>query len=281
MLNVIWTLKACMLLLFARISSGTTHIKWIKLVAIYVSVGWVSVQIAFFTACMPFSGYWAVPVLNPQCTTLQHYAIVQAVFNLSSDVLIIAVPIPMVVSLTLPIKQRIGLGILFSMGLFVVSWSTNITLPPTDKAKIIAAILTKVHNLSNVYDSAYMLWYTREASVALYVANLPSIWPMAREYIRFFRDHTNSYFTGDSHVPRYGYISDCSNVSEQPRSHTRNTNTNVEPDNLELRESYKRLGGRPLARLSICQVISPDPQRPVSIATRGLSMISVAEGREA
>ncbi|KAF2999658.1 hypothetical protein E8E13_000417 [Curvularia kusanoi] len=165
MLNVIWTLKACMLLLFARISSGTTHIKWIKLVAIYVAVGWVSVQIAFFTACMPFSSYWAAPVLNPQCTTLQHYAIVQAAFNLSSDVFIIAVPIPMVISLTLPIKQKIGLGILFSLGLFV----------------IIAAILTKIHNLSNVYDSAYMLWYTREASVALYVANLPSIWPLARE----------------------------------------------------------------------------------------------------
>lgn len=121
MLNVIWTLKACMLLMFARMTSGTTHIKWIKLVAIYVAVGWVAVQIAFFTACMPFSGYWAVPVSNPQCTTLQHYAMVQAVFNLSNDVLIIAVPIPMIMSLTLPTKQKIGLGVLFSMGTFVVS----------------------------------------------------------------------------------------------------------------------------------------------------------------
>lgn len=126
MLNVIWTLKACMLLMFARMTSGTTHIKWIKLVAIYVAVGWVVVQIAFFTTCMPFSGYWAVPVSNPQCTTLQHYAMVQAVFNLSSDVLIIAVPIPMVVSLTLPTKQKIGLGVLFSMGTFVVSLTTTV-----------------------------------------------------------------------------------------------------------------------------------------------------------
>lgn len=120
MLNAIWTLKACMLLMFARMTSGTTHIKWIKIVAIYVAVGWVAVQIAFFTACTPFSGYWAVPVSNPQCTTLQHFAIVQATFNLSSDVLIIALPIPMVVSLTLPIRQKIGLGVLFSMGTFVV-----------------------------------------------------------------------------------------------------------------------------------------------------------------
>jgi len=44
----------------------------------------------------------------------------------------------------------------FSMGIFV----------------ILAAILTKVYNLSNVWDTAYMLWYIREASVAMYVANL-------------------------------------------------------------------------------------------------------------
>lgn len=121
MLNVIWALKACMLLMFARMTSGTSHIKWVQIVAVYVAVGYVCVQIAFFTACMPFSGYWAVPVSNPQCTTLQYFAIVQTTFNLSSDILIIAVPIPMVMSLTLPVKQKLGLGVLFSMGTFVVS----------------------------------------------------------------------------------------------------------------------------------------------------------------
>lgn len=120
MLNVIWVLKACMLLMLARMTTGTSHVKWIKIVAVYVAIGYVAVQITFFTACMPFSGYWAVPVSNPQCTTLQHYAYVQATFNLSSDVLIIAVPIPMVMSLTLPPKQKVGLGMLFSMGTFVV-----------------------------------------------------------------------------------------------------------------------------------------------------------------
>ena len=52
---------------------------------------------------------------------VEHFAIVQAAFNLSSDVLIIAVPIPMIVSLSLPLKQKVFLGILFSMGTFVVS----------------------------------------------------------------------------------------------------------------------------------------------------------------
>jgi hypothetical protein len=118
-----------MLFMFARMTLGTTHSKGIKFVAAYVFIGWVAVQIAFFTACRPFSGYWAVPPPNPQCTTLEHYAIVQATFNLSSDLLIIASPIPMIVSLSLPYRQKIGLGILFSMGLFVVSSSLISQLP--------------------------------------------------------------------------------------------------------------------------------------------------------
>ncbi|KAF1840044.1 uncharacterized protein K460DRAFT_421700 [Cucurbitaria berberidis CBS 394.84] len=221
MLNVIWTLKACMLFMLARMASGTRHIKWIRFAAAWVIVGWVAVQIAFFAACRPFRGYWGMPPSNPQCTTLEHFAIVQACFNLSSDLLIIAIPIPIVVALSLPLKQKLGLGLLFSMGTFV----------------IIAAILTKVYNLSDVYDTAYMLWYTREASVAVYVANLPGIWPLLREHIRVLRDHSNSYITGASKTPKYGYGSQYGNLSKGPRSRVR-TSTNLESDEIELGVSY-------------------------------------------
>ncbi|KAH7076630.1 hypothetical protein BKA63DRAFT_286466 [Paraphoma chrysanthemicola] len=218
MLNVIWVLKACMLFMFVRMTSGTTHMKWLRFVAAWVIVGYVAVQIAFFTACRPFNGYWAVPPPNPQCTTLEHYAIVQATFNISSDLLIIAVPIPMIASLSLPTKQKIGLALLFSMGTFV----------------IVAAILTKVFNLSDVYATTYMLWYTREASVAVYVANLPGIWPLLREHIRFLREHTNSYRT-NSKTPKYGYGSQYGNMSSAkgPRSRIRTVN-DIESDEIEL-----------------------------------------------
>lgn len=64
-----------------------------------------------------------------------------------------------------------------------------------------------------------MFWYTREASVAVYVANLPGIWPLLREHIRLLRDHTNSYITGASKPPKYGYGSQYGNMSSKgPRS---------------------------------------------------------------
>src|ERR1700761_5711114 len=103
MLNVIYTLKICLLLMYHRLS-GATQRRNIRYVACYVAVGFVATEIAFFTACRPFHGYWAVPPPDPQCTTLQHYAIVQAVFNISSDLLMLSVPLPMLVSLKLPAK---------------------------------------------------------------------------------------------------------------------------------------------------------------------------------
>ncbi|KAH7124072.1 hypothetical protein B0J11DRAFT_607086 [Dendryphion nanum] len=216
MLNLIWSLKVCMLFMYARMTEGTNHRKWVKYLAIYVAVGWVAVQITFFTACRPFKGYWGMPPPNPQCTTLEHYAIINAVFNLSSDFGMLLLPIPLLISLSLPTKQKAVLAIVFSMGVFV----------------IIAAILTKVYNLSDVYDTAYMLWYTREASVAVYVANLPGIWPLLREHVRFLRNHT-SYPHGSA-LPQYG------NVSTMHRSRKQTTNVQAD-DEIELgRRSFSK-----------------------------------------
>lgn len=121
MLNVIYTLKACLLIMYFRLTNGTTFKKWVKYLSIYISIGYIATEIAFFTACTPFSGYWAVPPPNPQCTTLQHYAYVQATFNISSDLMMLFIPIPMFISLRLPLKQKIVLCGVFSMGVFVVS----------------------------------------------------------------------------------------------------------------------------------------------------------------
>lgn len=171
MLNVIYTIKCCMLIMYTRLTLGHQIQRLVTYLSIYVAIGWVSSEIAFFTACRPFKGYWAMPPPSSQCSTLQNYAIVQACFNITSDTLMLFIPLPLVTKLAVPFKQKIVLMIIFSMGIFV----------------ILAAILTKVFNLSNIFDPMYMLWYTRESSVAIYVSNLPMIWPLMREWFPFLR----------------------------------------------------------------------------------------------
>jgi hypothetical protein len=174
MLNVIYSIKVCMLIMFSRLTLGLQVQKMVMYLSIYVAIGWLATEIAFFTACRPFTGYWAMPPPDPQCTTLEHYAIVQGCFNISSDALMLLIPLPLVTRLNVPWKQKAVLMVIFSMGIFV----------------ILAAILTKVFNLSDIWDPSYMLWYTREASVAVYVANIPMIWPLLREWFPFLKAMT-------------------------------------------------------------------------------------------
>lgn len=92
MLNLIYTIKVCMLIMYTRLTLGLRDQLIVRCLAVYVFIGWFATEIAFFTACQPFEGYWALPPPDPQCTTLQKYAIVQGCFNITSDCVMICIP---------------------------------------------------------------------------------------------------------------------------------------------------------------------------------------------
>ena len=141
MLNVIYTMKTCMLIMYSRLTLGLNAQKAVRYIAVYVLLGWIASETAFFTACRPFPGYWGMPPPDPQCTTLENYAIVQGCFNISSDTIMLFIPLPLVLKMSMPWKQKIVLVFLFSLGFFV----------------IIAALLTKIYNLTDVWEPTYML----------------------------------------------------------------------------------------------------------------------------
>ncbi|KKK22244.1 hypothetical protein AOCH_001980 [Aspergillus ochraceoroseus] len=112
-----------------------------------------------------FVKYWAVPPENPQCATYQHYSITQAVFNLSSDACMLVIPVPLLKGTQMPLRKKILLMTVFGLGIFV----------------IIAAILNKYFNFHSPLTTVYQLWYIREASTAIYIANLMCWWPLVRK----------------------------------------------------------------------------------------------------
>ena len=174
MLNVIYAVKASMLVMYTRLTLGLATQRLVRYLACYTLAGYLASQVAFFAACVPFAGYWSVPPVAEQCATLARYSVVQAVFNISSDVAMLSVPLPLVLRTSMPARQKAVLGVIFGMGLFVVT----------------AAVLTKVYNLGDVYSEGYMLWYVREASVAVYVGNAPMVWPLLREWLPVLRGWT-------------------------------------------------------------------------------------------
>ncbi|KAI5252047.1 hypothetical protein E4T42_03743 [Aureobasidium subglaciale] len=187
MLNVVWILKVCTLKLYSRLTMGLRQQIAVKVLAVYVAIGWVACQLAYFCECRPFSMYWQIapsPPLN--CMVFYDYAIVQGTFNISSDVFMLVIPFPLILQVSIGMKQKLVLLCIFSMGIFV----------------IIAAALTKAEFFRSIYAENYMFWYTREASVAVYVANLPCIWPLLREALPALKSWTPGFISSSAYKRR-------------------------------------------------------------------------------
>ncbi|KAJ5925911.1 hypothetical protein N7454_007421 [Penicillium verhagenii] len=181
----VWSLKACMLVIYARITEGLKQRKWINWIAIYVVVGFVGTELSLFLICRPLSAYWAVPTSNYQCSSYQYYEIVQGCLSISADIFMLIVAIPMMVQVRVPLKQKMILIILFGMGIFV----------------IVSAILNKIYCLvPSLISYVYMNWYFREATVAILVTNLPLVWSLLRDVFPALKSWTGGSKRGTDRI---------------------------------------------------------------------------------
>ncbi|KAI9758089.1 MAG: hypothetical protein M1815_004976 [Lichina confinis] len=170
----------------------------IKLTFFWVAAGFVGTQVALFVNCRPFAEYWAVPTQKTQCWSYFNYQIVEAVFNISSDILVLAIAIPILFKLQVPVLQRAILLGIFGMGIFIIA----------------AAILTKLFSLyPPLLTYAYLNWYCREASVCIYVTNLPAIWSLLLDLFPWLRR-----WTGTTKTPSSGDRGTPSRASRAPRA---------------------------------------------------------------
>lgn len=120
---VIWACKSCLLLLYLQLTHmvATKRNLATKLLAIYVAFGFVVMEILYFAAwCRPFHEYWSIAPHSSQCTALTNHRIVNAVFNISSDLIMLCIAIPMFIRSLLPLKRKLILCCIFSLGIFVV-----------------------------------------------------------------------------------------------------------------------------------------------------------------
>ncbi|TEY86378.1 hypothetical protein BOTCAL_0009g00050 [Botryotinia calthae] len=167
MIMTIWGGKACLLLMYMQMMQGIKpHSFIVKLVATYVGASLLIMEILYFGVwCRPFSNYWAVPTPNEQCSTALNHLIVNATFNISSDVMMLFLPMPMVIKAQLPTLKKALLISVFSLGIFA----------------IISAAANKYYSFVHPFGVMWTYWYVREASTVMFVTNIPMCWPLARK----------------------------------------------------------------------------------------------------
>ncbi|KAF3046422.1 hypothetical protein E8E12_008489 [Didymella heteroderae] len=172
----IWLVKACLLIMYFRMTAVLPQRKLVVATSVYVGLSFVIMEVLYFGVwCRPFNQYWAVPTHS---TT--NHLITNAVFNISSDLIILSIPMPLLFKVRLPKKNKLILIGIFLIGLFTV----------------VAAVLNKYYSFENPFGTDWVLWYLRESYTALLCANLPLTYPLIQ---RVFKLRNWSSFTGESH----------------------------------------------------------------------------------
>lgn len=177
MCAVQWGTKGCLLILYWRLTHNLRQHLAVKVVAVYVVASYCVMFILYFGVwCRPFHDYWAVPTDNVQCTTALNHLITNLVFNLSSDVMIMAIPLPLLMKQHLAVKKKLLMIFPFTLGFF----------------SMICAILSKYSSFTDPFGVVWVYWYCREASTVMIVTNMPYAWALVR---RLFKLRS---FLGDS-----------------------------------------------------------------------------------
>lgn len=165
MCAVQWGTKVCLLVLYWRLTQNLTQNLVVKLVSAYVAATYVVMEILYFGYwCRPFHDYWQTPTSNTQCTTALHHLILNLAFNMSSDLMIMSIPIPMILKAHMDLKRKVLLVFPFSLGIFTIA----------------CAIASKHLSFTQPFSADWVFWYTRESSTAMLVVNTPYTWPLIR-----------------------------------------------------------------------------------------------------
>ncbi|KAI5304566.1 hypothetical protein KEM56_006338 [Ascosphaera pollenicola] len=150
---------------------------------------------------------------DDDCWAYFSFQVVVGVLNISSDIIVLCVAIPLILQLYLPIQQKIALTAVFGMGIFVIA----------------ASILNKVFSLApKLMNYTYLSWYFREASVGLYVVNAPTLWVLLRRTFPsvslwgYRSRSTKKETTSGFRLPSYGQpMTDDTERLRQPHEHRR------------------------------------------------------------
>ncbi|KAI1025969.1 hypothetical protein LB503_006986 [Fusarium chuoi] len=123
--------KLALLMFYFRLSPQ----RWFKIsvwsTAVFISGYTIGIFFAVMFACHPIAMNWDVTITEGKCINRPGLYIATAITNIISDVILFILPLPMVLQLQMPFKQKVGLmGILTIGSLTVVTSIVRVSLLP-------------------------------------------------------------------------------------------------------------------------------------------------------
>ncbi|KAN0120355.1 hypothetical protein V8E51_002563 [Hyaloscypha variabilis] len=113
--------RISMLLLTRRIlATGYEKLKkFISFLMVWMATNCLIFCFVVVFQCKPISAYWTLSFVPQHCINERIHLVIQGTFNILYDFCVVLIPIPIVLHLNLPLRQRIIVAHLFGMGFIV------------------------------------------------------------------------------------------------------------------------------------------------------------------
>ncbi|KZL68578.1 cation diffusion facilitator 1 protein, partial [Colletotrichum incanum] len=175
----IWVLKFTVLFFYKRLTLGILRRRTMVALFWLCGLSYIALCMTITLSCTPFSDNWRIrPLPGPECTFRPQNFWVLLWLNVLTDAALLSIPVPILWHLRVSLKRKIGVGILLSSGIFVISTA------------IVRAITTLGGSPSIININR---WGFRETAVGLITVTLPVLSPLAtRAFWRrgpYIRDH--------------------------------------------------------------------------------------------
>ncbi|CZS89377.1 related to integral membrane protein [Rhynchosporium agropyri] len=183
------SIKISIVLQYLRVFVGRTIRFWCWMTIALVLVYAFQAVLTSIFSCVPLGTFWKG---GGKCIDKKFGWFFNATFNICTDLIILALPIPVLKSLQLPLKQKIGLMCVFALGGFVCLFS-----------------VLRLHSLyvsSNSHDSTYddaniAIWSNIEVTTGIICASMPATKSLIA---RFFPNLLSTNHSRQPSVPTQG-----------------------------------------------------------------------------
>ncbi|KAF4435203.1 Kinesin-like protein [Fusarium austroafricanum] len=162
--SMVWTLKAMMLGILFRVTKSLPEERLVKWASVFVFVCYLITLGVVSGHCWPTQKLWQVyPVPSIDCSQnrAKYYALVTT--NVTTDLVIMALPIPVLWKLQIDIRRKLMFGLMFCAGFFIIICT------------LLRCIICL--NMPERLDLG-LSWSIRETVVGIICTNAPSIKPL-------------------------------------------------------------------------------------------------------
>lgn len=201
--------KVALLISYLRLFKGTSHsvyrrVVWIAMVAIVA--GHLGCSLTLILACNPVHKSWD-PATPGTCLAAGPSFTAYAIVTIVSDVVVAIIPIPVLLQLKVNTGKKVGLIVIFLLGLF------------TTLCSVFRYLQINRIQYGDGNSTMLILWGVIEFNVGNVVSSLPFLAPIflrkAKEYTSKYSGSGNNYGSGARKIGKSSDAYKLSSVSSQ------------------------------------------------------------------